>query len=164
MTTTEPDPAAVLAQLDAEEAELVFAAFDNDDAWRLGVQLVEAARAGVLGVTISIRRGTQRLFHAALPGTCADNDSWLDRKARVVERFGHSSFRMGTACRASGRSLEEIYGLETALYAAHGGAFPITVGGTGVIGVVAVSGLPQVEDHAFVVAQVRRFLGLGAAA
>jgi len=108
MTTTTPDPAALLAQLDAEEAELVFAAFDNDDAWRLGVQLVEAARAGGLGVTISIRRGTQRLFHAALPGTCADNDSWLDRKARVVERFGHSSFRMGTACRASGRSLEEI--------------------------------------------------------
>jgi uncharacterized protein (UPF0303 family) len=160
-TTNDPDP---LPQLDAEEAELVLPGFDNGDAWRLGVQLVEAARARGLCVSISIRRGGQRLFHAALPGTSADNDSWLDRKARVVERFGHSSFRVGTACRASGRSLEEIYGVETALYAAHGGAFPLTVRGTGIVGVVAVSGLPQAEDHAFVVDQLRSFLASGPAA
>ncbi len=156
--TAATDPTALLAQLDGEEAELVLPGLDNDDAWRLGVQLVEAARSRGLGVSIAIRRGGQRLFHAALPGTSADNDSWLDRKARVVERFGHSSFRVGTACRAAGRSLEEIYGVETALYAAYGGAFPLTVRGTGIVGVVAVSGLAQADDHAFVVEQLRAFL------
>jgi uncharacterized protein (UPF0303 family) len=157
----EAGEAARLAQIEAEEAELVLAGFDNDDAWALGVQLVEAARADRLAVTISIRRGGQRLFHAALPGTCVDNDYWLERKSRVVERFGKSSFHLGTACRVSGRSFEEVYGLDPALFAAHGGAFPLTIRGTGVVGVVAVSGLPQAQDHAFVVAQLRRFMTRG---
>ena len=34
-----------------------------------------------------VRRGTQQLFHAAREGTTADNDSWVERKVRVVERF-----------------------------------------------------------------------------
>ncbi len=146
-----------LREIEAQERELTLTGFDNDAAWALGVQLVEAARGRQLPVTISIRRGGQRLFHAALPGTAADNDSWLERKSAVVERFGKSSFQLGTAARAEGRTFEAIYGLDPARYAAHGGAFPITVAGTGVVGVVAVSGLPQAEDHAFVVEQLRAF-------
>ena len=33
-------------------------------------------------------------------------------------------------------------------YSAHGGAFPVFVEGTGLVGAVVVSGLPQEEDHA----------------
>jgi uncharacterized protein (UPF0303 family) len=44
------------------------------------------------------------------------------------------------------QSFEEHSGLDNELYAAHGGAFPI-ITGKGVIGMLAVSGLPQVEDH-----------------
>ncbi|MFN0281981.1 MAG: heme-binding protein, partial [Kineosporiaceae bacterium] len=40
----------------------------------------------------------------------------------------------------------------------HGGAFPVHVVGVGVVGTVAVSGLPQAEDHAFVVEQLRHYL------
>ena len=43
------------------------------------------------------------------------------------------------------------------LYAAHGGAFPIRVGKVQ-IGAVAFSGLPQEEDHAIIVAALRRAL------
>jgi uncharacterized protein (UPF0303 family) len=43
-------------------------------------------------------------------------------------------------------------------FAPHGGAFPITVVGVGVIGSVAVSGLPQLQDHALVVDVLRRAL------
>lgn len=154
--------AAKLEELAAQEAELVLDRFDNDDAWRLGARLVEAARAQQLAVSITIRRGGQRLFHAALPGTVPDNDFWLDRKCRVVERFHKASFRVGTECRARGRTFEETYGLPEADYAAHGGAFPLTVRGVGVVGAVAVSGLPQAEDHAFVVAELRAYLGAGA--
>ena len=48
-------------------------------------------------------------------------------------------------------SLVERFGLPLTEFAAHGGAFPLTVSDTGVIGSIAVSGLPQREDHEFVV-------------
>ncbi|MEO7745267.1 MAG: heme-binding protein, partial [Actinomycetota bacterium] len=43
-------------------------------------------------------------------------------------------------------------------YAAHGGVFPLIVAGVGPVGTVGVSGLPQVQDHEFVVQQLERFL------
>ena len=85
-----------LAELAAQEERLVFDRFDNATAWDLGVALVTAAQAATLPVVVSITRGGQRLFHAALPGTTPDNDDWVERKSRVVLRFGHSSLYMGT--------------------------------------------------------------------
>lgn len=148
----------MIEELAAHEAELQFDTFDDDTAWALGVHLVEAARARGLPLAIGIRRGSRRLFHAALPGSAADNDAWLDRKCRVVERFGRSSMRVGAECTARGRSFEDTYRLDRDAYAAHGGAFPVVLRGSGVVGAVAVSGLPQAEDHAFVVEQLRAFL------
>jgi uncharacterized protein (UPF0303 family) len=150
--------APTLDALEAEEAELQFDAFDNGTAWELGVTLVEAARAAGLAVTIDIRRNGQQLFHAALPGTAPDNDAWLLRKARVVDRFGHSSLHVGERARQAGTTFEAQMRLDPDDYAAHGGAFPVTVRGSGVVGTVGVSGLPQLEDHAFVVEQLRAFL------
>ena len=147
-----------LDSLLAEEELLQFATFSNEDALALGAALVEAARTAALPVTIDIRRGDQQLFHAAMPGTTADNDAWIERKIRVVRRFGRSSFAVGTALRLDGRTIEDTYLLPESEYAPHGGAFPVTVKDVGVVGTVAVSGLPQEEDHAFVVAALREFL------
>ena len=145
-------------ELLAEEEELQFGSFTNDDAWALGCALVEAARG--LPVAIDISRGEQRLFHAGLPGSAADNDAWIERKVRVVTRFGRSSLRVGEAARQAGTTFEQQMRLDPDEYAAHGGGFPVAVRGVGVIGVVTVSGLPQLQDHAFVVEQLRRFLAL----
>lgn len=145
-------------ELAAEEAELQLAGLDNDDAWRLGVALVEEARRRELGVVVDVRRGDQQLFHAALPGTTPDNDRWVERKVAVVRRFGHSSLYVGQTCRDSGTTLAEKYGVPETEFAAHGGAFPLTVRGVGPVGVVTVSGLPQLEDHRLVVDVLRRFV------
>ncbi|ADJ50656.1 hypothetical protein AMES_8830 [Amycolatopsis mediterranei S699] len=147
-----------LAQLAEQEERLQFTKFDNETALALGQQLLTAARDRGLPVTISIRRNGQRLFHAALPGTSADNDAWIDRKSRVVDRYGHSSFFIGTQFRAKGGSFEEHSRLDLDLYAAHGGVFPVLVRGVGPVGTVGVSGLPQADDHAFVVEQLELFL------
>ncbi len=147
-----------LDRLLAEEEELQFETFSNEDALALGAVLVEAARAAALAITIDIRRGDQQLFHAALPGTTADNDAWIDRKVRVVRRFGRSSFAVGAALRLEGRTIEDTYLLPESEYAPHGGAFPVTVKDVGVVGTVTVSGLPQEDDHAFVVGVLREFL------
>ena len=145
-------------ELLAQEEELQFLRFDNDTAWELGGALVAAAREAGLAVTVDIRRGDQQLFHAALPGTAADNDVWIERKVRVVRQFGHSSFYVGTLLRLEGTTIEEKFLLDGRVFAAHGGAFPVIVRDVGVVGTVTVSGLPQAEDHRLVVDVLRRFL------
>ena len=158
--TSHASPPELLAQ----EDELQFERFDHDTAWALGQALVAAAREGGLAVTVDIRHGDQQLFHAALAGTAPDNDAWIERKNRVVRRFGHSSFYVGTLLELEGASIEEKFLLDGTLYAAHGGAFPVIVRNVGVVGTVTVSGLPQAEDHRLVVAVMREFLGLHGAA
>ena len=141
-----------------QEQDLVFTGFDLDTAWELGSLLRREALAGELPVAIAVRRNGQTLFHTALPGSSADNDGWLARKAAVVERFGHSSYYVGCKFRVGGGDFDTDARLDTALFAAHGGAFPLILRGSGGIGSVAVSGLPQVEDHRFVVTVLERFL------
>ena len=144
-----------LEELLAQEEELQFTTFTNDDAWALGNALAAAARERELPVTIDISRGEQRLFHAGMPGSAADNDAWIERKNRVVRRFGHSSYFMGVQ---GGDAFAANYLLDEREFAAHGGAFPIRVRGVGVVGTVTVSGLPQEEDHRLVVSVLRDFL------
>ncbi len=150
--------AELLDELAAQESRLVFDSFDDETAWALGVALREAAVAASLPLAISIRRNGQRLFHAALPGASADNDGWLERKSAVVDRYGRSSLRVGEQFRVGGGSFEASSRLDPSDYAAHGGAFPVLVRGTGCVGTIAVSGLPQLEDHEFVVTTIERFL------
>ncbi|MFI6344412.1 heme-degrading domain-containing protein [Streptomyces sp. NPDC050560] len=159
------DHAAELAELAAQEEHLVLPGFGPDDAWRLGTLLVDLAKGRGAPVAIDIHHGAQQLFHAALPGATPDNAEWIARKRRVVERYQQSSYRVGTHHRARGTTFEEATRLDPAVYAAHGGSFPLRVRGTGVVGAVTVSGLPQKEDHDLVVTALTRFLdGAGAAA
>ena len=147
-----------LKQLLDEEQELQFTRFDEDTAWQLGSLLVENSKKGGIPVTIDITRGEHQLFHASLKGTSADNDEWVKRKTRLVYRFGHSSFYMGQFLKSKGRTIKDLYLLNESDYAPHGGCFPIIVKGTGVVGTITVSGLPQEEDHKFVVQSIRDFL------
>lgn len=152
------DQQDLIAQLEEQEKELMFRRFDNADAWKLGSSMVAAAIERSLPVTIDIRRHGHQLFHAALTGTAADNDAWIERKVNVVDRFSASSYLVGRRLAASGTALDEALGVEPARFAAHGGSFPIRIAGVGVIGTVTVSGLPQSEDHAFVTEMIRSYL------
>ncbi len=152
------DPGPTLEEVAAEEAELQLPGFDEDDAWALGSALVATARAAGAPVAVDITRHGHQLFHAALPGSSPDNDRWIERKARVADRFGHSSLYVRLLCERDGTTLEGTFGLDPREFAAHGGAFPLLVRGVGPVGTVTVSGLPQVEDHRMVVAALREHL------
>jgi uncharacterized protein (UPF0303 family) len=154
----------LIAEIEAQEQELVFTRFDNTDAWKLGCAMVAAANERGLPVAIDIRRSGQQLFHASLAGTTADNDAWIDRKVNVVNRFGASSYLVGRRLAAKGTELDEALGVEPIRFAAHGGAFPVRIINVGIVGTVTVSGLPQSEDHAFVTEMIRTFLVAEAAA
>ncbi len=147
-----------LTELAAQEDELQLDRFDNNDAWALGLALVEEARRRELSVVIDINRSGQQLFHAARPGTAADNDTWIARKARVVTRFGHSSLYMGQLCRDAGTTLADKFEVSAEQYAAHGGAFPLIIRNVGPVGVVTASGLPQVQDHRLVTRVLGEFI------
>ncbi|SNS24277.1 Uncharacterized protein, UPF0303 family [Geodermatophilus saharensis] len=148
-----------VAELAAEEDELQLPTFTNDDAWELGSALVAAARRADAPVAVEIVRNGHRLFSAALTGATPDNADWIARKCRVVHRFGHGSLYVRQTWVERGTTFEESSGLDPRRYAAHGGAVPLLVRGVGPVGVVAVSGLPQLEDHRMVVAALRAHLG-----
>lgn len=148
----------ILKQLLQEEEDLQFTKFNEDDAWKLGSQLVEVALSRNLPITIDITRGAHQLFHASMCGTSADNDAWVKRKVNIVHRFGHSSWYMGQLLKSKGKRIEDAYLLSESEYAAHGGCFPILVKGTGMVAAITVSGLPQEDDHKLVVEAIRRYL------
>jgi uncharacterized protein (UPF0303 family) len=86
----------------------------------------------------------------ALPGVTPDNVQWVRRKRNLVLRYFRSSYAIGLDLKAKGKTVADN-GLLDADYAPHGGSFPINVKGTGCIGSVTVSGLPQRDDHNLVV-------------
>ncbi len=148
----------ILTQLLLQEEELQFTHFNENTAWELGRQLVDYAIAENLPITIDISRGGHQLFHASRPGTSADNDEWVKRKIRLVNRVGHSSFYLGQLLKSEGKSIEEMLLLSESEYAPHGGCFPLIVKNTGIVGTLTVSGLPQEEDHKVAVHAIRTYL------
>lgn len=149
---------SLISAVKAQEAELVLAHFDNTDAWTLGTLLVSLAQERGLAVTVDITRGQQQLFHAAMPGTAAHNDVWIARKVATVRELGISSFLAGLHAKKGGKPFESAPWIDALRMSGHGGSFPLTVAGVGVIGTVTVSGLPQEADHALAVEAIRAFL------
>ncbi|WP_054004762.1 heme-degrading domain-containing protein [Cypionkella psychrotolerans] len=147
--------AATTASLETEYADLHFPRFAEAEAWALGQKLVELA--GAAPVVINIRSAERVFFHAALPGSAPLNDLWARRKSNTALLFQLPSFLVGLRHKANGGSLAGN-GLSETDYADHGGAVPIRVTGVGVVACATVSGLPQAEDHALVVAAIQAML------
>jgi uncharacterized protein (UPF0303 family) len=147
-----------LALIDAQESALRFVRWDEQTAWTLGTQLRAWAVERGLPVVIDVRRAGQPLFYAALAGTTPDNAEWVRRKSNTVARYHRSSYGTGLRLRLKGETLVQS-GLSFADYSDHGGSFPITVEGVGVIGSVTVSGLAQRADHELVVEALCHLLG-----
>lgn len=154
----EQDAWPTLNDLLREESEIVLPALSEKVAYDLGRRATDAAWDERLTVVVGIWRGDHQLFHSALPGSTQDNDEWLQRKGRTVRRFEHSSLYMGQLCRDQNTTLSEKFLLPESEYAAHGGAVPLRVEGAGFVGWIGVSGLPQLDDHRFVVRILREYL------
>jgi len=144
-------------ELMKQEEYFSFSSFTNDDAIALGQEMLKIATSQKAPVIVQVRIGQQIIFHAALTGTTTENDWWINRKARVVEKFNHSSIYVRVSFEEKNQTFEEHSGLDNELYAAHGGGFPIIVAGQGVVGVALVSGLPQVEDHKMIIQGLTNF-------
>jgi uncharacterized protein (UPF0303 family) len=147
----------MLDKIAKEEAELVLDQFTEEDAWELGCLMVEEAKKRQARIAIDIRRPGQILFHSALAGAAPDNEEWIRRKSNVVFRFGKASLAVGVSLALAEATIEQKYFVSPLEFSPHGGAFPIRVRGCGLVACATVSGLPQEEDHALVVACIRKF-------
>ncbi len=94
-----------------------------------------------------------------MPGSTPENPDWVRRKVNTVLRFHKSSYRVGREYELQGKKFEAARGIDPMDFANAGGGFPIHLKGTGVVGVITVSGVPQREDHGFVVEMLCEFLG-----
>ncbi|KAG0250372.1 hypothetical protein BG011_008400 [Mortierella polycephala] len=155
------EAAELLPSLLAQEQELQFTHFTNEDALALGLQLVQLARdrSPYKGISILITRNGQVLFQHAMEGTTVDNENWMRRKTNTVVRLQHSSYYIGRLLASKGQTeMEKSYMVSMTDYACHGGAFPLLIKDVGCVGAIVVSGLKQDEDHAVVVGGIRQFI------
>lgn len=141
-----------------EELSLALPSLSEDDAITIGRIALDLAIERSLPIAIEVRRCGRVVFRAARTGTSADNDSWVARKARVVERFGRSTLAMRVRYEERATTFHEATGLPASDYVDHGGGLPLLVEGTGMVGVLVISGLPQVDDHRLAVECVREHL------
>ena len=148
-----------IAQIKAQEEALQFTQFAEADAWALGSAMHQAAERQKLPLVIHIEVAGRPLFYAALPGTSVDNLHWAKRKVNTVMRFHASSYRVGLQHQKDGKAFGLDRGIDPMTHAAAGGGFPIAIKGVGVVGCVAVSGVPQRQDHGFVVECLCAYLG-----
>ncbi len=156
MTTNPPQP--TLDELREQEERLVLPSLDENDGIAIGLLLLEKATQRDLPVTIEVRRASRVVFRAARNGTDAHNDMFVAGKARIVERFGHSTLLERLQYEAQGTTFAAATSLPFPEYAPHGGGFPLIVRDTGPVGVAIVSGLAQEEDHALIVEVLEEYL------
>ncbi len=149
-----------LEKIALQESRLQFTHFDSQVAWQLGIALKAAADKRKLPIVFDIQLHGHPLFSFAMPGTTPDNWDWIRRKRNVVMRYHRSSYAIGLKHRRDNTSLQAATGLDLKDYATHGGCFPIFLTGSGCIGTITVSGLPQREDHSLVVSIVQQYLRL----
>lgn len=141
--------------LAAELAELELPTFSAAEAVALGLLATDRAITEQLAIIIEVHHLGRLAYRAALPGSIPDSDDWIVRKRRTVERYQRSTLATKVKYEERGTTFNEATGLSELEYAAHGGGMPIIVAGVGVVGGFYASGLPEVEDHRFLVACLR---------
>jgi uncharacterized protein (UPF0303 family) len=129
------------------EEMTTFPAFDLDVASQIGKIAMEFGNSRRLPIAIEVRLGDWTVFHASLPGSSPENDWWMGRKARVVLKTGHSTMYERVLAEETDDDWFAKHGVSEEEYAIHGGGLPINVKGKGLVGVLLISGLPQVQDH-----------------
>ena len=121
-----------LEKIALQERRLQFRHFDSGVAWAVGCALKAAAEKTQAAVAIDIQLHGFPLF----------------------------SYAIGLKHERANTTLQGTTGLDLKDYSIHGGCFPIFVAGTGCVGTITVSGLPQREDHGLVVSVLQDYLHL----
>ena len=152
------DSKTMLAMCEEQEEMFQFDHFSRADALAFGLKLHENAKKQPIPVAIEITINGLVVFRYFPDGAMPDSELWLARKRRSVELMEMASLHFLAWLEENGESLESRK-LPADDYAAGGGGFPIRVRGTGVIGSICVSGMPDhMDDHQLVINTLAEFL------
>jgi uncharacterized protein (UPF0303 family) len=145
-------------QLINEEQILTLPSLDLAGALEIGEIAKSLGMARILPIAIEVRLGDWIVYHASLPGSMPENDWWISRKARTVMLKHHSTMYERVSGEERGVDWHKENNLLNETHAIHGGGLPLITKNEGFIGVLLISGLPQVEDHLLGVEALTEFL------
>jgi uncharacterized protein (UPF0303 family) len=145
-------------QLLNEEQILILPALEISDALEIGEIAKSISIIRKLPVAIEVMIGDWIVYHASLPGSKPENDWWMARKARVVMLKHHSTLYERVSAQERRVDWHRENNLQDKTHAIHGGGLPLITRNQGFVGVLLISGLPQVEDHLLGVEVLTEFL------
>jgi uncharacterized protein (UPF0303 family) len=146
------------SQLINEEQILTLPSLNLAGALEIGEIAKSLAVLRKLPLAIQVRLGDWIIYHASLPGSTTENHWWIDRKARVVLLKHHSTMYERVSAEERGVDWHKENNLLDETHAIHGGGLPLITKDDGFVGMLLISGLPQVEDHLLGVEVLTEFL------
>ena len=146
------------ADLARESVTLILPSLTQSEALEIGEIAMELGRDRSLPIAVEVRLKEWTVFHASLPGSSPTNDQWIARKARVVLATEHSTMFERVLAEEQGLDWYAAKGLPEETHAIHGGGLALNVKGLGFVGILLISGLPQVDDHLLGVEVIAEYL------
>ena len=146
------------SQLLLEEIKLTAQSVGVPEALLIGEIATLIGKERELPIAVEVRLGDWIIYHASLSGSTSENQWWIDRKARVVLLKHHSSLYERVSAEERGVDWHQENNLLDETHAIHGGGLPLITKSDGFVGVLLISGLPQVEDHLLGVEVLTEFL------
>jgi len=148
----------IAANLLKEEAVLTLPSLTNLDAVEIGQIAAKLGLDRKLPIAVEVRVGDWIVYHVSLPGSTPENDWWIGRKARVVKLKKHSSMYERVLAEEQGIDWHKENNVLDETHAIHGGGLPLITKEDGYVGVLIISGLPQVDDHLLGVEVLTEFI------
>ena len=152
------EPLITSYQLLIEEEHLQLPSLTLIELLEIGDIATQIGLSRSLPIAVELRFGNWVVYHASLPGSTTDNQGWIDRKARVVLLKHHSTLYERVSAQERGVDWHKENELLDETHAIHGGGLPLITKNEGFVGVLLISGLPQVEDHLLGVEVLTKFL------
>lgn len=135
------------------EKELSFQEFNNQNAYQLGNLIVSYIEKNHLkNVRIRIVIDGDIVFQYLMEGK--KGVTWLDRKQKTVEKYGHSSYYIYLENEENGTYQEDEKDESLVIC---GGGFPLTIKDK-IRGSILVSGLAHDEDHQVIVDCLKEYM------
>ena len=114
----------------------------------IGARAQQLGEERGLPIAVTVRLTGRTVFQVALDGSTPLNDLWMMKKIRVTETFHQASLLVQAENKEKGQDFHLLHGGTSDYWYPAGGAVCLRDASGTFRGVLVVSGLPQVEDHA----------------